>query len=119
MKNRSKQITVVRRNLLAGLAGVLLLPCGQTLANENTAAPIPYATEQVVNDGDSDAIIAEKAAKVLPRKNQTDWMRLERTFFLHFGVNTFKEVEWGSGHEEPSIFNPRALVANQGLVRGF
>ena len=24
-------------------------------------------------------------------------MRLERTFFLHFGVTTFNEVEWGSG----------------------
>ena len=35
-------------------------------------------------------------------------MRLERTFFLHFGVNTFNEVEWGSGREEPSIFNPDA-----------
>ena len=42
-------------------------------------------------------------------------MRLERTFFLHFGVNTFNEVEWGTGREEPSIFNPTALDANQWL----
>jgi alpha-L-fucosidase len=42
-------------------------------------------------------------------------MRLERTFFLHFGVNTFNEVEWGTGREEPSIFNPPALDANQWL----
>jgi alpha-L-fucosidase len=76
---------------------------------------------QVINEGDSDAVIAEKAAKVLPRANQTDWMRLERTFFLHFGVNTFNEVEWGSGREEPSIFNPAALDANQwlGAVKNF
>ncbi len=40
-------------------------------------------------------------------------MRLERTFFLHFGVNTFNGVEWGSGHEDPSIFNPTELDANQ------
>ena len=80
-----------------------------------TAAPIPYATEQVINEGDSPAVIAEEAAKVLPRANQTDWMRLERTFFLHFGVNTFNEVEWGTGREEPSIFNPTALDANQWL----
>ena len=79
------------------------------------AAPIPYATEQVIAAGDSDAVIAEKAAKVLPRANQTDWMRLERTFFLHFGVNTFNEVEWGTGREEPSLFNPSALDANQWL----
>ncbi len=80
-----------------------------------TAAPIPYATMQVISNGDSGAVIAEKAAKVLPRANQTEWMRLERTFFLHFGVNTFNGVEWGSGREEPSIFNPTKLDANQWL----
>ena len=109
------------------LAGVLLLNLtfahSQTpvnSANQNPT-PIPYATMQVINEGDSDAVIAEKAAKVLPRANQTDWMRLERTFFLHFGVNTFNEVEWGSGREEPSIFNPAALDANQwlGAVKNF
>lgn len=78
-------------------------------------AAIPYATMQVISNGDSDTVIAEKAAKVLPRPNQSDWMRLERTFFLHFGVNTFNEVEWGSGRESPSIFNPTELDANQWL----
>jgi alpha-L-fucosidase len=68
---------------------------------------------QFVSSNDSSAVIAEKAAKVLPRANQTDWMRLERTFFLHFGVNTFNGVEWGSGREEPSVFNPTELDANQ------
>ena len=38
-----------------------------------------------------------ESRQVLPRSHQVDWMRLERTFFLHFGVNTFNEVEWGSG----------------------
>jgi alpha-L-fucosidase len=52
---------------------------------------------------------------VLPRQNQSDWMRLERTFFLHFGVNTFNEVEWGTGREDASLFNPTQLDANQWL----
>jgi alpha-L-fucosidase len=87
----------------------------------NAAEPIPYSTMQVIVEGDSDAVIAEKAAKVLPRPNQTAWMRLERTFFLHFGVNTFNEVEWGSGREEPSLFNPTALDADQwlGAIKNF
>ncbi|MBP1202107.1 alpha-L-fucosidase [Duganella sp. 1411] len=76
---------------------------------------IPYATEHVIAPGDTDAVIAEKAAKVLPRPNQSAWMRLERTFFLHFGVNTFNQVEWGSGREDPAIFNPPALDAKQWL----
>src|SRR5471032_1923988 len=79
------------------------------------ATPIPYAQEQIVEPADSPAVIAEKAAKVLPRANQVDWMRLERTFFLHFGVNTFNQVEWGSGREQPAIFNPSALDATQWL----
>ncbi|MGP8200588.1 MAG: discoidin domain-containing protein [Limisphaerales bacterium] len=94
-----------------------ILALGCSLATISIAAPdqIPYATMQVISNGDSDSVIAEKAAKVLPRANQTDWMRLERTFFLHFGVNTFNGVEWGSGREEPAIFNPTELDANQWL----
>ncbi len=65
-------------------------------ADVNPPAPIPSATMHVIVEGDSPAVIAEKAAKLLPRPNQTAWMRLERTFFLQFGVNTFNEVEWGS-----------------------
>jgi alpha-L-fucosidase len=91
---------------------LLLLGCSLATA---LAQPIPFSTEQVINEGDSAAVIAEKAAEVLPRANQTDWMRLERTFFLHFGVNTFNEVEWGTGREEPTIFNPTQLDANQWL----
>lgn len=101
----------MKRTLLTTLAlGFSLAIMGVAMAE-----PIPYATMQVVSNGDSDAVIAEKAAKVLPRANQTHWMRLERTFFLHFGVNTFNGVEWGSGREDPSIFNPTELDANQWL----
>ena len=96
-----------------GLLTFLALARGQSRAE--AAEPIPYSTMQVIAAGDSDAVIAEKAAKVLPRPNQTDWMRLERTFFLHFGVNTFNEVEWGTGREDASVFNPTALDANQWL----
>ena len=68
---------------------------------------------QFISSDDSSATIAEKAAKVLPRPNQTEWMRLERTFFIHFGPNTFRGVEWGTGREDPSIFNPTELNADQ------
>src|ERR1022692_1744638 len=93
-----------------------LLALGCSLATlAGAIEPMRYATEQVINEGDSDAVIAQKAAKVLPRPNQAAWMRLERTFFLHFGVNTFNEVEWGTGREDPALFNPTALDANQWL----
>jgi alpha-L-fucosidase len=96
-------------------AFLILFALSFTHARGATNSPIPYSAIQVIEEGDSDSVIAEKAAKVLPRANQTDWMRLERTFFLHFGVNTFNEVEWGTGREEASIFNPTELNANQWL----
>ncbi len=109
MKQTSSNIDRVLTKLALGLA--LAATCALAAA----AQPIAYSTEQVIAEGDSAAVVAEKAAKVLPRPNQSAWMRLERTFFLHFGVNTFNEVEWGSGHEDPSIFNPSALDAKQWL----
>jgi alpha-L-fucosidase len=109
------------RELGSRYGEMMLSLLGIESANFKPRTPIPYATLQVIAEGDSDAVIAEKAAKVLPRANQTAWMRLERTFFLHFGVNTFNEVEWGSGREEPSLFNPTALDANQwlGAIKNF
>jgi alpha-L-fucosidase len=98
-----------------GLFAILSLARGQSPAKANEAAPVPieYSTLQHISSDDSSAVIAEKAAKVLPRPNQTAWMRLERTFFIHFGPNTFRGVEWGNGREDPSIFNPSELDADQ------
>jgi alpha-L-fucosidase len=98
---------VARGVLLAGLVAGLTSACGRE------AAPIEYATRHVIAAKDSAAVRTEKAAKTLPRANQSAWMRLERTFFVHFGPNTFRGVEWGDGREDPSIFDPSALDAEQ------
>ncbi len=45
--------------------------------------------------------------------SQLAWQRDELALFLHFGVNTFTDREWGDGHEDPSIFSPSALDARQ------
>ena len=48
-----------------------------------------------------------------PSPSQLAWQRDELALFLHFGVNTFTDREWGDGHEDPSIFSPSALDARQ------
>ena len=72
------QNAVLGKTFITGL--FITLACGRTLADTVAAAPAPisFATLQVISNDDSTAVIAEKAAKVLPRPNQTDWMRLER-----------------------------------------
>ena len=109
--------TKVGAALLTGMFTVYSLAYGQppARAGKSRSAQINYATLQTISSSDSDAVIVEKAAKVLPRPNQTAWMRLEETFFLHFGPNTFNHVEWGTGREDPSVYNPTALNADQWL----
>ena len=48
-----------------------------------------------------------------PTRAQLAWQRDELALFVHFGVNTFTDREWGDGRESPSLFNPSALDARQ------
>jgi alpha-L-fucosidase len=52
-------------------------------------------------------------ARPTPTASQLQWHRDELAMFLHLGVNTFTNREWGDGTESPSIFNPAALDAKQ------
>lgn len=54
-------------------------------------------------------------AKTRPRptRDQLEWQRDERALFLHFGINTFTDREWGDGREDPGLFNPLAFDAHQ------
>ncbi len=49
----------------------------------------------------------------VPSVAQLAWQRDELAMFLHFGVNTFTDREWGDGREDPAIFDPAALDARQ------
>ncbi|MFD1673684.1 alpha-L-fucosidase [Alicyclobacillus fodiniaquatilis] len=55
----------------------------------------------------------QKSALVSPTKRQLNWQETEFYAFVHFTVNTFTDREWGLGDEEPSIFDPTDLNAEQ------
>ena len=50
-------------------------------------------------------------ARPRPTGPQLDWQRDELALFLHFGVNTFTDREWGDGREDPAVFAPENLDA--------
>jgi alpha-L-fucosidase len=52
-------------------------------------------------------------ARPTPTPQQLAWQRMELAIFVHFGVNTFTDREWGDGKEDPRIFAPTRLDARQ------
>ena len=55
----------------------------------------------------------DMAARLIPTPQQLSWQQMELTAFLHFGINTFTGREWGDGKEDPALFNPSELDAEQ------
>lgn len=55
----------------------------------------------------------KNASNVVPSQKQLRWFDMEFYAFIHFTVNTFTDLEWGTGKEDPSIFNPYKLDCDQ------
>jgi alpha-L-fucosidase len=56
---------------------------------------------------------APKPFGPVPGEKQVRWQEMEFYAFLHFSINTFTNQEWGSGDEDPRIFNPKDLDCRQ------
>lgn len=78
-------------NLIA--KGVLVLSAALNFPACGAAPPKPYG--------------------VVPDLRQLKWHEMEMYAFAHFGPDTFNDVEWGSGAEKVTDFNPADLDAEQ------
>lgn len=54
-----------------------------------------------------------KSYGALPSRQQIEYQKEELSAFIHFGINTFMDREWGTGDEDPTIFNPINLNTDQ------
>ncbi len=55
----------------------------------------------------------KQLAQIVPHRRQIAHQQTEFYAFVHFTVNTFTNQEWGSGKENPTVFNPTKLDAEQ------
>ena len=93
------------RNLLfISLSCLTFTAYGQTREFANTIK---------VEDSDSKEVILEKAAHVVPTANQLRSLENEFIAFVHLGPNTFTRMEWGTGKEDPKIFDLKQLDTDQ------
>jgi alpha-L-fucosidase len=63
-----------------------------------------------VSADDCDQDIVTKSTMVRPTAQQWQWQDDRLSAFVHFGINTFYNQEWGNGTEDPKRFNPTGPV---------
>lgn len=46
----------------------------------------------------------------IPTEAQVEWQKMEYNMFIHFGPNTFTNVEWGDGSDKEVVYDPQKRI---------
>lgn len=61
----------------------------------------------------NDLSFLKKITDIRPSSRQLAWQEMEFYGFIHYGINSFMDQEWGSGKEDLQIFNPKNVDTDQ------
>ena len=86
-------------------------PSAATSEKENRTASQGTEATQPATSLKEETEIADYGP--LPSKAQMQYHREELAAFIHFGMNTYYDREWGDGQEDPYYFYPEHLDTDQ------
>ncbi len=102
----------MKKNLIKSTTITFALLCGLMSCSPKKATTY-YEQHVTFPEGATLEQKLDMASRLTPSPMQLQWQQLELTAFVHFGVNTFTNREWGDGQEDPNVFNPVNLDTDQ------
>lgn len=97
--------------LIAAIITVCVLYIPVRYQADNKRFALGWATDNNGYDKNSEEV--NRLISVVPTELQTKFSDLGYYSFIHYGMNTFTDVEWGTGEESPSQFTPTTVDTDQ------